>query len=62
VFVIVEDSDYGQRPVGRDLYTDEAAALSELAEMNRDATSASVPVVFRLFALTEIVETFKETR
>lgn len=54
LFVIVEDSDYGLSTTPGDLITDEAKALATVDEMRRDAESASIPVWYRLFELTEI--------
>ena len=57
LFAVVEESYVGLDESSTTLHADRNEAMEVAARENRDADTAGVPVVFRVFALTEIQET-----
>lgn len=54
LFAVIEESDPGLDGTTTQLFDDKGAAIGSAERHNRDAESAGVPVIFRVFALTEV--------
>lgn len=53
-FIVIEDSEHGLDPRTAELFDNEAEARQTVEDSNREALQLSIPVEYRLFALTEV--------
>jgi hypothetical protein len=56
LFAVIEESDPGLDGYSTELFQDRAAAIRAAEAHNQDAEDAGVPIIFRVFALTEVTE------
>jgi hypothetical protein len=54
LFAVIEESDPGLDGTTTQLFDDKGVAIGSAERHNRDAESAGVPIIFRVFALTEV--------
>lgn len=55
-FILLEDSESGLDAHNADLFDDESVALAARDGANKDAEHFGIPVIYRLFELTEVAQ------
>lgn len=54
LFAVIEEGHAGLDGTTAELFDDKGVAIGSAERHNRDAESAGVPIIFRVFALTEV--------